>query len=186
MDERKAITNINKSIARKFASIEAGISSSKDPRELFEKLLMHTSEEFEIPYIWFSFINRPVGAQLIKQLESSEPLKDRLNRIEAAAFDSLIKTGLNPMLANKNLRPFYKLLPKSSRYFLKSLAVAPITFNGDAIGSLNFGDSNGRRYSPDMDTSLLCQLAEKFSLLLGGMLANFNQTSQTGNPSAEI
>jgi uncharacterized protein YigA (DUF484 family) len=175
MDERKAITNINKSIARKFASIEAGISSSRDARELYEKLLLYTSEEFGIPYIWFSLIVSPDADGLIQQMESSESLKNRLNRVEAAAFEGLIQTGVKPLLANKNLKPFFKLLPKNSRYFLKSLAVAPVTLNGAVIGSLNFGDSDNRRYSPDMDTSLLSGLAEKFSILLTGMLSGGNE-----------
>lgn len=186
MDEQSEIREINETIAQRYANIEAGIASSQDLRELFEKLLLHTEEEFEIPYIWFSFINNRENDALIKQLESSELLKDRLNSIEASAFESLIKNDTKPLLANNDLKPFFKLLPKSNKFFLKSLAVAPVTLNGMVIGSLNYGDSDGSRYSPDMDTTLLCGLAEKFSSTLSNILTGINPNLPVDEKKSEI
>ncbi|MBN1381857.1 MAG: GAF domain-containing protein [Deltaproteobacteria bacterium] len=186
MDEKEQITNLNETIAAKFSRIETTISSSQDIQELFENLVNAMTEEFAIPYIWFSFIHSRRAVELVKRLESSDLLKERLNMILASAFADLIKNGQEPVLANHELKPFFKLLPKSNKYFLKSLAVAPIVLKGNVIGSLNYGDSTAQRYSPDMDTTLLQNLAEKFSSLLSKILANEKIESSVDEEQSEM
>lgn len=186
MDEKQQITKLNETIAEKFARIETNISSADGIQELFEKLLHEMTEEFAIPYIWFSFISSRKTRELIKKIEPSKLLKNRINSVTSSTFEDLIKSGNKPLLANSDLKPFFKLLPRSNKFFLKSLAIAPISLKGVIIGSLNYGDSDSRRYSPDMDTTLLFELAEKFSLRLAALLADCGQESPTSEEQSKM
>jgi diguanylate cyclase (GGDEF)-like protein len=69
------------------------------------------------------------------------------------------------------MKPFYKLLPKNHKYFIKSLAVAPIILKDKIIGSLNLGDYSVSRFKPNMDTFFLSQLAVKVSICLANIIA---------------
>jgi len=66
---------------------------------------------------------------------------------------NLVAESTMPRLINDNLKPFYKLLPRNKKYFIKSLAIAPITLNSEIIGSINYGDFSSLRYQPGMDTN---------------------------------
>jgi diguanylate cyclase (GGDEF)-like protein len=57
-------------------------------------------------------------------------------------------------------------------YFIRSLAIAPITLDGEVIGSLNQADLSRLRYRPGMDTRLLEQLAVKVSICLSNVTAH--------------
>jgi uncharacterized protein YigA (DUF484 family) len=74
--------------------------------------------------------------------------------------------GSKPVLVNKDLQLYYKLLPPSNKYFIKSLALVPFKVNGEIVGSWNNGDAYPSRYTPDMETSLLQKLAETLSRYL--------------------
>ncbi|MEQ8181980.1 MAG: hypothetical protein ABRQ29_09720, partial [Smithellaceae bacterium] len=81
-------------------------------------------------------------------------------------FARVLTDGLQPVLANKDLQPFYKLLPSTNKFFVKSLAVIPLYINDEIVGSWNNGDVLSDRYLPDMDTRLLQQLGQKISARL--------------------
>jgi len=161
----------NEEIARKFFEIEATILSVGDFKDLFEKLLLLIEEKFEIPHVWISIIRENDVSNLIQALESSPVLKERLNLVERNVFLELIQDEETPTLANENLNPFYGLLPENQKYFVKSLAVAPLVLDGDLIGSLNLGDFSGFRFQPTMDTFFLSQLAVKISICLSNVTA---------------
>jgi diguanylate cyclase (GGDEF)-like protein len=52
------------------------------------------------------------------------------------------------------------------------MAIAPITLDGQLIGSLNQADISAKRFQPGIDTSLLEQLAVKVSLCLSNVTAH--------------
>jgi diguanylate cyclase (GGDEF)-like protein len=64
------------------------------------------------------------------------------------------------------------MLPKGQLNFIRSLAVSPITLDGEIIGSLNQADLSPLRYRPGMDTQLLEQLAVKVSICLSNVIAH--------------
>jgi uncharacterized protein YigA (DUF484 family) len=68
------------------------------------------------------------------------------------------------------MKPFYKLLPRNKKYFIKSLAIAPITLNSEIVGSINHGDFSNLRYQPGMDTNLLEKLASNISARLSNIM----------------
>ena len=86
-------------------------------KELFEKVLIRIEEEFDIPFVWISVINRPHLTDMIRFLRTSKILKDRINIIDETTFFSLIADGAKPVLANDGLNPFFKLLPRKKKYF---------------------------------------------------------------------
>ena len=169
MDEITETIRKNKEIAEKFYAIEKSLNAFTDPGDLFEKLVPRLRDEFAIPFVWISIISRPETARLIRLLESSALLRDHVNRIDEAAFRELV-TGAKPVLANRELRLFYRLFPKNKKYFIKSIAVVPISLNGHVVGSINHGDSSPTRYEPDLDTSLLEGLAGSLSSRLSTLM----------------
>ena len=154
---------VNEAIQETFSRIEDSLSAAADVGELIAYVLQQLQEAFTIPFAWFSLVDHPETTGWKEILIKSPFLRDRLNQIDAAAFSELAVKGANPVLANGDLKPFYRLLPQSNKYFIKSIAMTPITMNGVFIGSLNFGDAAPTRYHAEMDTSLLAHLASAVS-----------------------
>ena len=170
MDEASETIRKNKEIGDRFTRIEAELPLFSDPGELFEKLLVRLHEEFAVPFVWLSIVNRPDMGGFIQPLKNSEILADRLNIIDEILFFELASQGETPVLANKDLHPFYRLFPKNKKFFIKSIAVAPITLDGRIVGSINYGDASSMRYEPGMDTSLLQHLTGAVSSCLTRLL----------------
>ena len=170
MDKASETIKKNKELADKFTRIEEELPLFSEPRELFEKLLVRLHEEFDVPFVWLSIVNRPDTAGLVRTLGSSRILADRLNIIDETPFLELASRGETPVLANQDLHPFYRLLPRNKKFFIKSIAVAPLTLGGGVIGSINYGDAASMRYEPGMDTSLLQHLTGAVSSCLNRLL----------------
>jgi diguanylate cyclase (GGDEF)-like protein len=162
----------NEEIARKFAAVETAILSILKFRDLFEVLLTEIRERFKIPYVWISMIENSDLQSLISSLASSEMLRERMSVIDRQSFRDLVGSTMTPVLVNENLRPYFKLLPQKKKYFIKSMAMAPLSLDGEIIGSLNQADFSPERFSPGIDTSLLEQLAVKVSLCLSNVTAH--------------
>jgi GAF domain-containing protein len=77
-----------------------------------------------------------------------------------------------PLLVNSNIDRYSPLVPPAFRGSLGSLAIAPVRFEGRIIGSFNQGDTASARFSPDMDTFFLRQLAMKVSICLANVTAH--------------
>ncbi len=162
----------NEAIAKKFQSVESKILSVLEFRDLFEILLSEIKSTFKIPYVWITIAKNSDIALLIDSISESEIIKEYINFVDRPTFMTLISKKDSPILENKNLRPYFKLLPINKKFFIKSLAVIPISLNGEIIGSLNQADSSSLRFAPGMDTSLLKQLAMKVSLCLSNVIAH--------------
>ena len=175
MADLKTIMEIvrhNEQIARKFFEIEKRILTILDFTDLFEVLLAEIRDKFGIPYTWISLIDDSDLSGFIKELAASEALKPLLNVIDRQRFDALVGERSSPLLVNHNLKPYFRLLPKNRKYFVKSMAIAPISLDGKLIGSLNQADITVKRFQPGIDTSLLEQLAVKVSLCLSNVTAH--------------
>ena len=170
------IPKINEGIARKFRKIEARFALRRSAVELFEALLADIQTEFSIPFVWLSLIRIPEMTGLQKSLEASPLLHDRLNIIENASFLEVVPDSATPLLVSGDLRPFFRLLPSNRKYFIRSLAVSPLTLHGRLIGSLNQGHSSPERYHPGMDTTLLMHLAQSVSDRLSHLLPSEEQS----------
>lgn len=166
MHEMDEIKRINQEISVKFGKIEVHIAHAKSIAGLFETLFADIEKEFAVPFVWLTLVDKEVAAPVIEAVQSSALLENRLGVITEDLFTRVFTDGLQPVLANKDLQPFYKLLPSTNKFFVKSLAVIPLYINDELIGSWNNGDVLSDRYLPDMDTRLLQKLGEKISARL--------------------
>ncbi|MDJ0781941.1 MAG: sensor domain-containing diguanylate cyclase [Desulfosarcinaceae bacterium] len=162
----------NDALTRKFNEIETRILSILNFKDLFEVLLTEIQEKFSIPYVWISLIEPSEISSLIKTLETSQPLRERISTISRENYEALVGTDTRPKLVNADLKPYFRLLPPKRKFFIKSLALIPLSLDGQVIGSLNQADFSQKRYQPGIDTSLLEILAVKVSLCLSNVTAH--------------
>ncbi len=162
----------NEEIAQNFFLVEKKILSILNFRALFEELLSEIIEKFNVPYVWLSIIEKSELSNLIQSLESSNILKKRLNLINRSAFAQLVGNTMKPILVNGNLKPYFKLFPRHTKYVINSLAITPISFDGEIIGSMNQADISKSRFHSGLDPSLLEHLAVKMSLCLSNVAAH--------------
>lgn len=164
------IQKMNAELARKFGKIEADLVDCRGVGELLERLLSESGETFGIPFVWLSILRTPETETLLGILNESELLRDRLNLIDPSSFLELCHGGPSSVIASGDLRPFFRLMPPNVKYFIRSLAVAPLAIHGRLIGSLNHGDASPKRYKPGMGTTLLDHLAATVSGRLSDLL----------------
>jgi diguanylate cyclase (GGDEF)-like protein len=162
----------NQEIAQKFFEIEASVLSILNFKDFLERLLTEIQSKREIPYVWISLIDSSDVADMIQKSAPSEILQERTNLIDRKVFLTLINNQTNPLLVNTNLETYHALLPRQYKNRVRSLAIAPLTLDGEIIGSLNHGDYSVSRYRPDMDTTLLKQLATIVSICLSNVMAH--------------
>ena len=162
----------NEKTIRKFREIETRILSILDFRNFFENLLSSISTIFGVPHVWISIIQESPITGHIKQMETSSRLKSAICFISHEDFTQITEDRMEPLLANRNIAGFSPLLPQNFDCNIGSIAVAPISLDGVIVGSLNQADMNIHRYSPDMDTDLLQNLALKISLCLSNVTAH--------------
>jgi uncharacterized protein YigA (DUF484 family) len=153
------IPKINEEIAQKFMKIEVNIAARRTAVDLFETLLSEIEAEFGIPFVWLSILRLPETTGLVNALATSDMLSERLNLLAEERFLEIIPAASCPLLVSGHLGPFFRLMPHNRKYFIRSLAVSPITVRGKLVGSVNHGDPSPSRYEPGMDTTLLTHLA---------------------------
>jgi uncharacterized protein YigA (DUF484 family) len=170
MHNKEDIEDINTKIAAGFENIEKKLADAKNIAELFEILFAGVEKEFQVPFVWLTMKNTLTAAPVIEAIKSSNILKDRLSVIKPELFNEIIPSGLKPVLVNKNLNQYYKLLPANRKYFVKSLALVPFKMNNEIVGSWNNGDARLNRYTPDMQTNLLQKLAQSVSFRLNELV----------------
>ncbi|UCE53226.1 MAG: sensor domain-containing diguanylate cyclase [Desulfobacterales bacterium] len=152
--------------------IETKVLSILDFKDFFDILLVEIKAKFKLPYIWISLMDGSEISTLIQSFDTSKYFESQLTIIEREKFLKLVGTTSEPVMINDNLRPYYSLFPPISSYFIKSLAIAPISLDGIVIGSLNQADFSRTRYQPGKDTRLLEQLAIKVSICLSNVTAH--------------
>lgn len=171
MGRKEDIQRINEEIAARFRKIEASLAAADTIALLFEILLAGIEKEFGVPFVWLTLIDHENAAPVLNAVKASEILKSRLSVISPELFEQILHGGLKPVLANKDLQPFYKLMPPDRKYFVRSIAAVPFVLDGQIIGTWNNGDADTDRYMADMDTALLSSLADKISLRLTQLAA---------------
>lgn len=172
IDEILSIIKTNEAIARKLFEIELKILTIKNFRGLFEELLILIEAEFHIPHVWISLVDNSQLAKYVSALDSSSLLRRRVNLIPKEILWNLFGRSREPILANKNLTGYFKLLPEKQKHQIKSLAIAPVELDGNFVGTLNMGDFSEARFQPEMDTFFLSQLVVKVSICLSNVTAH--------------
>jgi len=170
MESKEDVLSRNKEIADKFAVISKRLPHLVSVESLFDSVIAGFEVEFGIPYVWITLLDDVPGSSLFKRLSASIYLSSRLCLVERSVFKELTGEGNVPILVNQGLRPYFRLMPPSRKYLLRSLAVAPITINGLVVGSINLGDASSSRYEQGMDTTLLSEMMHNVSMRLTELL----------------
>jgi uncharacterized protein YigA (DUF484 family) len=170
MNETDEIKRLNQEISVKFGKIEVHVDHAQNIAELFERLFAGIETEFAVPFVWLTLVEGESTVPVIEAAQSSGLLKNRLCVISPDSFARILPIGLQPVLANKELQPYYKLLPPANKFFVKSVAVIPLKIQDEIVGSWNNGDVLSDRYRPDMDTRLLQKLGQKVSSRLTDLI----------------
>ncbi|BBD09004.1 GGDEF domain-containing protein [Desulfovibrio ferrophilus] len=167
-----AVLKRNEEICRKFFEIETEVLTILDFEALFARLVSLIKTKFDIPHVWISIIRDGELAAMLDNLDASGELREQLALVDGDAALSLLQDRKSPILENRSLHLFDALLPTPAPQGLRSIAVAPLILDGKLVGCLNQADTRSDRFSPDMDTTLLSQLAIKVSLCLSNVTAH--------------
>ena len=189
MNNEDDLKGINEIIAARFKRVEEGLGAAKTTNELFENLLTGIEKEFAVPFVWLTLIDHESTLPVINEMESSDILKSRFSVVSQEFIETLLTGGMKPVLSNKDLKPFYKLLPPSRKYFVRSIAVVPFALAGRMIGTWNNGDADANRYEPDMKTDLIQALAAQISQKLSQLVNDKQSASEPDgrhNPSGDL
>lgn len=182
MIKEEDIKRINEEIAARFGRIEAGIASAETIASLLETLIDGIEKEFDVPFVWLTLTDHEKAAKVVAAAQSSNILKSRLSIVSQELLAKLLPDGMKPVLANTDLRRFYRLMPPARKYFARSVAIVPLALDGEIIGTWNNGDAVPERYMPDMDSTLLGALAERISAKLTELVAGKNDAPHTEEP----
>lgn len=166
------IARRNEEITQKFFEIEKRILSILNYKDLFEILLREIKLKFNMPYVWISLIDKSEVFRFIEQFESSELLMKHINIIDNDTFLKLVGSNITPLLINDDLKVYSKLIPRQDKYSIRSIAISPISLDGEIIGSLNQAHILPGHFKPGLDTSSLEQLAVKVSFCLSNVTAH--------------
>ena len=162
----------NEEIAQKFFLVERQILSVLNFHDLFKVLLSAIQDTFQVPFVWLSMINTSDVYRLIQSLADTDMSDKRLTLVKKRTVESLFGESMEPILVNTELDRYRELIPTGTFDAMGSVALAPISLDGEIIGSLNQGDFSTARFGPGKDTSLLEQLGIKVSLCLSNVTAH--------------
>lgn len=162
----------NEEIAEKFNEIEVSILTTLNFQDFLEKLLSEISNKFAIPHTWISIIQDSSIAGQLNAVQNSALLSTSTAFVGRSDFLRITGNSLAPILANARLDRFRCLMPNTRGWQMGSLSIAPITLDGEVVGSINQADPDARRFEPGIDTSLLERLAVKISLCLSNVNAH--------------
>jgi len=125
----------NEIVAKKFHEIEISILTILNFQDLIEELLSEISSKFKVPHTWLSIIEESSITKHLKNINDSELLRTSTAFISKKQFINITNNQLKPVLSNKNLNGFSALIPEVVDYKIGSIAVAPITLDGEIVGS---------------------------------------------------
>ncbi len=163
MSNGENVQRINEILAERFSRIETAVADARSIAGLFEALLTGVENEFSVPFVWLTLLDHEDNDPILSELQLSNLLISRYSIASQELLGELLPTGMKPVLANQDLKPFYRLLPPGRKYFVRSIAIVPFALSGQMIGTWNNGDADANRYAPDMKTDLLEAVARRVS-----------------------
>lgn len=162
----------NEETALKFFEVELSVLSTLNFHDFFEELLSKIMEKFGVSFVWVALIQTSRAVKLIQTYASSAIPENHLKVIDRRKFSLVVQNSHTPTLCNENMGLFDVLMPKGVEGKFGSIAIVPISLDGDTVGSLNFADVSKDRYSPEADTILLEQLGLVVSICLSNVAAH--------------
>lgn len=171
-DQMLEVLRRNEEIRRKFFEIESEILTILKFEDLFDRLLSLIQKKFDVPYAWIT-IFKDAGPECLRSCCDDPGTPGcRMALVHSDEVLPLLEGCDGPLLANTGLSRFDPLHLSPPPADVGSIAVAPLTLDGRLVGSLNQADRSASRFRPDMDVTLLAQLAVKVSLCLSNVTAH--------------
>ncbi len=162
----------NEETARKFFEVETSVLSTLDFEDFFHKLLSTIMNKFGVGYVWVTLVETGRATRILQAHASSAIPENQLKIIDRRTFSLVVPECDRPVLGNTDLGRYAALIPEGLRKGFNSIAVVPISLDGETAGSLNFADMSAERFSPDADTSLLEQMGLVVSICLSNVAAH--------------
>jgi len=128
----------NEETAQKFFEVELSVLSTLNFHDFFEKLLSNIMDKFSVSLVWVTLIQTSSAVKLIQTYSSSAIPEDHLKIIDRRKFSLVVQNSHKPTLCNENMGLFDILMPKGIDKKFESIAIVPISLDGDTVGSLNF------------------------------------------------
>jgi diguanylate cyclase (GGDEF)-like protein len=162
----------NEETALKFFEVEMSVLATLNFQDFFDKLLSNIMQKFGVGSVWVTLIDRSRAVKLIHTYASAAIPAKNLRILERRKFASVVKDTGRPVLGNQDMDRFSPLMPRGREKRYGSIAVVPISLDGDPVGSINFADASPERFSPEVDTILLEQLGLVVSICLSNVAAH--------------
>jgi len=158
----------NEAIAQKLFEIEAEILACQSSEQLLKNLLDSIKNKFELSGICLLLVSPPPISYLINSNLQSSWHTEHTKSLSDKILKKLHPTN-KPLLTNKISR-IEKIIPKNLLSTAHSVALTPLSLEGKLFGSLLFTDQDSERFTPQLGTFHLEQLAVKISLCLSNVL----------------
>lgn len=162
----------NEQIALKFFDIERCILSIGRCDQFVSTLTKEVQKQFNVPFVWVNLISEAPLAHLVETLEKTIGLRDRVLFTRRGAMIDAIGAGNKTVLVNQDIGHYWEIIPQSYRSIIGSVAISPLTMDGELVGLFCQADRDEHRYDPmAKDTFLLDQLSIKISICLSNVTA---------------
>jgi len=163
-----ANSKANETIALKLFEIEKEVLASKSCDELLQRLLNSIKLKFNVTTITLLLVEpTPISYLFNEQLQSNWQNRHskKMSLVQLQAFHPDDK----PFLTNE-LDKLPSTLPNDLLVEAQSIALVPLMLEGLLFGSLLFSDRDKNRFTNELGTFHLEQLAAKVSLCLSNVL----------------
>ncbi|NMP31906.1 sensor domain-containing diguanylate cyclase [Thalassotalea sp. M1531] len=161
-------SRVNEAIAQKLFEIETEILSSKSSKELLQTLLTLIKDKFNLHSIHLLLVEPTPISYILSNVAQTDWHKANTRQISEQRLNLFHPDG-KPLLTN-DLSQFDCILPTNIFAGAKSAAFIPVKLEGKLFGSLLLIDESLDRFSPELGTFHLEQLAIKVSLCLSNVL----------------
>lgn len=169
----------NELIRHRFRSIEMTLLGLSSLRELVEHVLDDIRNTFDLDAVTFFLVDEQ--GELADFLQDDGLVFDRLPGLLLArnsdALELVFRRRMQPYLGSYRADRMDAFFPDPARP-LSSIALLPLTRRGKLLGSLNLGSADVERFSEQMATDFLDQLASVLAVCVENTI-NFEMLRRT-------
>jgi diguanylate cyclase (GGDEF)-like protein len=163
-----ANSRANEAIAQKLFEIETQILSCKSSQELLQQLLASIKDKFQLTGICLLLAEPTPLSYLLSGNTQTNWHQKNCRYIDVKLLQN-VHPERKPFITN-NIDAIKTILPKNLASQTRSAALTPLILEGELFGSLLFTDSDPSRFTPNLGTLHLEQLAVKVSLCLSNAM----------------
>ena len=161
---------LNEDKMRRFDQLERQLIGAHSLADLLNLLLSDYRQAFGIELVSLALVDREYEAARILETEKSgnpavNPLPGLIFVQSPTLLEALYQSDRKPVLSAFDQHQHANLFHAGSKQ-IASIALLPLTRQGELIGSLHLGSSNPQRYSADSGTAFLERLANIIAICL--------------------